>query len=58
MIVKSQYPREVKEMWILENRANILNKLNELFAQASKSINYDGRKRANTPYKANADSPR
>jgi sugar-specific transcriptional regulator TrmB len=57
MIVKSQYPREVKEMWILENRANILNKLNELFAQASKSINYaTGANGLIRAYKANADA--
>jgi sugar-specific transcriptional regulator TrmB len=57
MIVKSQFPREAKEMWILEGRAHVLNKLNELFTQASKSINYatggNGLIRA---YKANADT--
>lgn len=57
IMVKSQYPSETKEMWILEGRANILTKMNELFEDAKKSINYctsaNGLIRA---YRANADS--
>jgi sugar-specific transcriptional regulator TrmB len=40
VIVRSQYPREAKEIWIMEGRANILAKMNELFDAASKAINY------------------
>jgi len=57
IIVRSQFPREAREMWIVEGRANVLNKMNELFNQASKTINYctggNGLIRA---YKANADT--
>jgi phosphatidylserine/phosphatidylglycerophosphate/cardiolipin synthase-like enzyme len=42
-------------MWIIEGRANVLAKMNELFGEASKSINYctsaNGLLRA---YKANS----
>lgn len=56
VIVRSQFPREAREMWIIEGRANVLNKMNELFNQASKTIDYctggNGLIRA---YKANTD---
>jgi sugar-specific transcriptional regulator TrmB len=40
VIVRSQHPKENKEMWVIEGRANVLAKMNELFGEASKSINY------------------
>jgi sugar-specific transcriptional regulator TrmB len=40
VIVRSQHPKEAKEMWVIEGRANVLAKMNELFGEASKSINY------------------
>ena len=57
IIVRSQFPREAKEMWIIEGRANVLNKMNELFGEASKLINYcTGANGLIRAYKANADA--
>jgi sugar-specific transcriptional regulator TrmB len=57
IIVRSQFPREAREMWIIEGRANVLNKMNELFNQASKTINYStGGNGLIRAYKANADT--
>ena len=56
IIVRSQFPREAREMWILEGRTNVLSKMNELFNQASKTINYStGGNGLIRAYKANAD---
>ena len=38
--VKRQGPREAGEFWELEGRPGIINKLNQIFGDASKSINY------------------
>jgi len=57
IIVRSQFPREAREMWIIEGRSNVLNKMNELFNQASKTINYStGGNGLIRAYKANADT--
>lgn len=39
-VVRGPYPRETKELWIIEGRANIISKLNELINSASKEINF------------------
>ena len=57
IIVRSQFPREAKEMWVIEGRANVLNKMNELFNQATKTIYYStGGNGLIRAYKANADT--
>jgi sugar-specific transcriptional regulator TrmB len=38
--IKRQSPKESQEFWELEGRVNIINKLNQIFRDASKSINY------------------
>lgn len=56
-VVKDRYPKEAREMWVIEGRGNVLAKMNELFGGASKSINYyassNGLIRA---YRANSES--
>jgi sugar-specific transcriptional regulator TrmB len=56
-IVRSQFPKEAKEMWIIEGRANVLSKMNELIGEASKSLHYaTGGNGIIRAYKANADA--
>lgn len=38
--VKRQGPKEAEEFWELEGRPSIINKLNQIFSDASKTINY------------------
>jgi len=39
-IVRSQHPREARELWVIEGRSNINEKINELLNGASKEVNY------------------
>jgi sugar-specific transcriptional regulator TrmB len=57
VIVSYPYPKEAKEMWIIEGRRNVLNKMNELFGDAAKSISYStSAKGLIRAYKANAEA--
>jgi sugar-specific transcriptional regulator TrmB len=38
--VKTEGPKEAAEFWAIDNRQSILNKLNQIFANAAKEINY------------------
>ncbi len=38
--IKRQGPREAEEFWELDGRPGIINKLNQIFSDASKTINY------------------
>ncbi len=38
--IKRQGPREAEEFWELDGRPGIINKLNQIFGDASKTINY------------------
>ena len=38
--VKRQGPKEAEEFWELDGRPSIINKLNQIFSDASKTINY------------------
>jgi sugar-specific transcriptional regulator TrmB len=38
--VRREGPKEAEEFWQLEGRPGVINKLNQIFSEASKSINY------------------
>lgn len=38
--IKRDTPREAEEFWQMEGRPNIINKLNQIFSQAVKNLNY------------------
>lgn len=38
--VRRDTPKEAEEFWQMEGRQNVINKLNQIFSQASKSVNY------------------